>query len=77
VNNWGKVINTKPWEADPGSLYGPRVSFGVGLKGKEWVHEVQAIGFEGISTPKAWMTQVNTLFDTPLQIRYEDLNPEI
>ncbi|SHM64895.1 hypothetical protein SAMN04488057_102474 [Cyclobacterium lianum] len=75
--SWGKVVHGKALIEDPGSLYGPRVSFGVGLIGEEWVHEVQAVGFEGKATPKAWMTQINTLFDTPLQIRYEDLNPDL
>lgn len=77
TKSWNRIIKNKPWNKDPGSLYGPRVSFGVGLIGEEWVHEVEAIGFEGISTPLSWMMQVNTLFDTPLCVRYDDLNPEI
>lgn len=74
-NSWKRVVSEKSWEEDPGSLYSPRVSFGVGLIGVEWVHEVRAIGFEGTSSPQSWMMQVNTLYDTPLKIRYEDLDP--
>jgi hypothetical protein len=75
--SWKRVVFDKSWEEDPGSLYSPRISFGVGLIGVEWVHEVKAIGFEGTSAPQAWMMQVNTLYDTPLKIRYDQLNPDL
>jgi hypothetical protein len=71
---WKRVRATKSWKEDPGSLEGPRVSFGVGLTGVDWVHEVVAKGFEGQTTPLAWMNQINTLYDTPLQIEYDDLD---
>jgi hypothetical protein len=75
--SWKRVVSEKSWEEDPGSLYSPRISFGVGLIGVEWVHEVRAIGFEGTSSPQSWMMQVNTLYDAPLKIRYEDLDPKL
>ena len=53
----------------------PRVSFGVGLKNREWVHEITAKGFEGEAAPMSWMNQVTTLYDQPLEIRYDNLNP--
>ncbi|MBR9774040.1 MAG: hypothetical protein GYB55_03165 [Cytophagales bacterium] len=74
--SWNRVVKTKIWSQDPGGLYGPRESFGVGLKGQEWVHEIQAVGFGGTATPLAWMNQITTLYDTPLLIKYEELNPE-
>jgi hypothetical protein len=63
------------WEEDPGSLLSPRVSFGVGLQGEEWIHTVEAKGFDGSATPLAWMNQVTTLYDTPLTLVYADLDP--
>ncbi len=75
--SWKRVVFDKSLEEDPGSLYRPRISFGVGLIGVEWVHEVKAVGFEGSSAPQAWMMQVNTLYDTPLKIRYDQLNPDL
>lgn len=75
--SWKRVVFNSSWEEDPGSLYNPRISFGVGLIGVEWVHEVKAVGFEGTSAPQAWMMQVNTLYDTPLKIRYDQLNPDL
>ncbi len=62
------------WEEDPGSLKSPRVSYGVGLRGEEWVHTVQAKGFDGSATPLAWMNQLTTLYDTPLKLVYDDLD---
>jgi Glycosyl hydrolase family 67 N-terminus len=72
---WKRVIAKKTWAEDPGSLESPRVSFGVGLSGVDWVHEIVAKGFEGQTTPLAWMNQINTLYDTPLQMEYNNLNP--
>nr|WP_246440127.1 hypothetical protein [Rhabdobacter roseus] len=73
--SWYRVVSDRSYEDDPGSLLSPRVSFGVGLIGEEWVHEVRATGFDGKATPRAWMHQVNTLYDTPLKIRYDGLDP--
>ena len=71
-----RIIRKKSWEEDPSSLESPRVSFGVGLVGVDWVHEIVAKGFEGQTTPLAWMNQINTLYDTPLEMFYDSLDPE-
>lgn len=73
--SWKHVKAQKSWQEDPGSLESPRVSFGVGLKGVEWVDEIVAKGFEGQTTPLAWMNQINTLYFTPLVMEYADLDP--
>jgi len=72
---WKRVVAKKTWKEDPGSLESPRVSFGVGLSGEDWVHEVVALGFEGQTTPLAWMNQITTLYDTPLEMEYDKLDP--
>ena len=80
-DNLGKSINTPrlgdypAWEEDPGSLRSPRVSFGAGLKGREWIHTVQARGFDGSAIPLEWMNQITTLYETPLNVVYENLDP--
>ena len=74
--SWKKIKTGKTWEEDPGNLLSPRVSFGIGLKGEEWVHQVTAKGFEGQSSPRAWMNQVTTLYDQPLEIEYDNLDPK-
>jgi hypothetical protein len=63
------------WQDDPGSLRSPRVSFGAGLRGQEWVHTVQAKGFDGSAIPLTWMNQITTLYETPLNVVYENLDP--
>ncbi len=73
---WKRIKSQKTWAEDPSSLESARVSFGVGLQGVDWVHEVVATGFEGLTTPLAWMNQVNTLYDTPLIAEYDNLDPD-
>ncbi|HTN68349.1 MAG TPA: hypothetical protein VLZ33_02700, partial [Dysgonamonadaceae bacterium] len=41
--SWSKVKSNVTWEEDPGTLMSPRVSFGFGLKGDEWVHPVKVM----------------------------------
>jgi hypothetical protein len=72
-----RIIYGKTWAEDPGSLASPRKSFGVGLIGEEWVHEVQSKGFSGETTPGPWMSQINTLYDTPLKIEYTGLDTAV
>jgi hypothetical protein len=72
---WKRIKAQKNWKEDPGSLESPRMSFGVGLSGEDWVHEVVAKGFGGQVTPLAWMNQINTLYDTPLEMEYDNLDP--
>jgi hypothetical protein len=71
-----RIISRVPLEKDPCNLASPRISFGIGLKGKEWVHHVTAVGFEGQASPASWMNQVTTLYDQPLEIVYDKLDPK-
>jgi hypothetical protein len=64
------------WQDDPGGLQSPRVGFETGLRGTEWSYTVKATGFSGIAIPLAWMNQITTLYDTPLNLVYENLDPE-
>lgn len=73
--SWQFVRSEKTWQSDPGSLASPRISFGVGLKGEEWVHEITAKGFEGGAAPQAWMHQITTLYDQPLMMTFAELDP--
>ena len=72
-----QLANYPVWSDDPGSLSSPRISFGVGLQGEEWIHTVEAKGFDGRATPLAWMNQITTLYDTPLTLVYNDLDPSV
>jgi hypothetical protein len=71
-----RLADYPAWDEDPGGLRSPRVSFEPELQGAEWIHTVQATGFKGLAMPLAWMNQITTLYDTPLNVIYEDLNPE-
>jgi hypothetical protein len=69
-----RVISNKTWAEDPGGLQSPSKSFGIGIIGEEWVDEIKSQGFSGQTTPAAWMSQISTLYDQPLQIRYDNLD---
>lgn len=71
-----RLADYPAWDEDPGSLRSPRVSFEPGLRGGEWVHTVQTTGFEGMAIPLAWMNQITTLYETPLNVVYENLDPD-
>jgi hypothetical protein len=73
--SWHRVVSNLSWEVDPGSLKSPRIGFGVGLVGVEWVDEIKATGFKGQITPRVWMKQAKTLYDQPLKIAYDELDP--
>lgn len=69
-----RIISNKTWAEDPGGLQSPSKSFGIGIIGEEWVDEIKSQGFSGQTTPAAWMSQISTLYDQPLQIRYDNLD---
>lgn len=73
--SWKHVIWQKTWAEDPGGLGSPLVDFGASLHGDEWV-EILPVGFEGQAIPQAWMNQVTTLYDTPLMVKYDSLDPK-
>jgi hypothetical protein len=64
------------WQVDPGGLQSPRVGFETGLRGAEWRYTIKTTGFNGIAIPLAWMNQITTLYDTPLNLFYENLVPD-
>jgi len=71
-----RLADYPAWNEDPGSLRSPRVSFEPGLRGTEWTHTVKATGTKGLAIPLAWMNQISTLYGTPLNIVYDNLDPE-
>ena len=73
--SWKHVISQKTWSEDPGGLESPLTDFGASLKGDEWV-DILPVGFEGQAIPQAWMTQLTTLYDTPLILKYDSLDPQ-
>lgn len=72
--SWKHVQRQKTWEEDPGGLESPLIDFGASLHGDEWV-DILPVGFEGQAIPQAWMNQVTVLYDTPLVMQYDHLDP--
>ncbi|MEO8766603.1 MAG: alpha-glucuronidase family glycosyl hydrolase [Ginsengibacter sp.] len=73
--SWKHVVSQKTWSEDPGGLESPLTDFGASLKGDEWV-DILPVGFDGQAIPQAWMTQVTTLYETPLTLKYDNLDPK-
>ncbi len=74
ANSWRRVEQNMSWEHDPGNLFSPLLGFEVGLSGEEWARTV-IDGFEGRKAPLAWMSQATTLYEVPLRIFYDNLDP--
>lgn len=75
AQSWSKVKSNYTYAEDPGTLISPRVSFGVGLRGDEWRRKVKHHDVEGYAWPLAWMNHVTALYDQPLKIEYNHLDP--
>ena len=57
-----RLVRQKDWASDPGAVESPQCEV-IEVKGREaWRH--------------SWLDQGQTLFGTPLRMRYEDLDPE-
>lgn len=70
---WAHVIRSKSWEDDPGGLESPFVDYGVNHNKNEWVL-IKPVGFNNQPVPEAWMTQMTTLYDTPLKMMYSGID---
>lgn len=70
-----RIIRQKTWAEDPGGLVSPLIDFGTALKGEAWV-DILPAGFKGEPILQAWMIQVTTLYNTPLMLKYDHLDPQ-
>jgi len=73
--SWKRVVIQNDISKDPGILLTPRVGFGVRAKDIVWAHKVTSKNFNDPAAPMAWMNQITTLYDQPLVIEYDNLNP--
>jgi len=60
-----RVVREIPWEQDPGTLKSPRVAY---------YYKVDRPSDKDF--PLAWKNQIGTLYETPLKVVYENLDPE-
>jgi len=59
-----RIVNPVPWAEDPGTLKSPRVTF---------YYEIGRPDDEEV--PLAWKKQADTLYNTPLRLAYDHLDP--
>ena len=67
--SWKRVVRSKMWEEDPGYLGSPLTVFTPYLLHINKELEEQLGGI-----PLSWVNSIATLYDTPLIIKYEDLD---
>ncbi|MHC4474755.1 MAG: hypothetical protein ACYTEL_03865 [Planctomycetota bacterium] len=60
-----RIVNNVAWEDDPGTLMSPRIAF-----------YYRVDDDEDRDIPMAWKNQVCTIYETPLKLAYDDLDPE-
>ncbi len=60
-----RVVNPVPWAEDPGTMKSPRTDF---------PYDLELPGHRDV--PLAWRKQKSTIFDTPLRIAYDNLDPQ-
>jgi hypothetical protein len=59
-----RIVNPVAWENDPGTLKSPRIAF-------YYMHRA-----EDEEAPLAWKNQVGTIYETPLRLLYDNLDPD-
>ncbi|MHC4214517.1 MAG: alpha-glucuronidase family glycosyl hydrolase [Planctomycetota bacterium] len=59
-----RIVNTTKWEDDPGTLLSSRISY---------YYKINLP--EDRDIPLAWKNQASAIYETPLRIRYKDLDP--
>ncbi len=65
VGSEKRIVNDVPWAEDPGTLRSPRIAF---------YYKVNRP--EDKSIPLAWKNQATALYETPLKLYYDNLDPE-
>ncbi|MHC4498243.1 MAG: hypothetical protein ACYS21_03910 [Planctomycetota bacterium] len=60
-----RIVNPVAWEDDPGTLRSPRIAFYYGHRSQDE------------EAPLAWKNQVGTIYETPLRLSYDNLDPEV
>lgn len=71
-----RIVSTVSWEEDPGSLRSPRTGFGLSLPDQSWYTEIEGVAKRVPMVPRTWNNQIETLYDTPLKVRYENLEKD-
>lgn len=74
--SWKRVFQAADWATDPGALKSIRTGYGTHLQGESYTIDIPEVAVKVSATPKAWNSQVEALYDVPLRIKYEDLDPQ-
>jgi len=65
ASSFGRILKTVAWEDDPGTLMSPRIAFYYRVNRPE-----------DRDIPMAWKNQVCTIYEMPLRLFYDNLDPD-
>lgn len=68
-----RIVSDFLWEEDPGSLKSPRTGFGISLPDNTWYRDIPGVAKKVPLAPANWNNQIEVLYNTPLRVRYDDL----
>ncbi|ODS81465.1 MAG: hypothetical protein ABS46_11425 [Cytophagaceae bacterium SCN 52-12] len=71
-----RIVSEVAWEQDPGSLRSPRTGFGLNLPDNTLYRDIEGAARKVPLVPKNWSNQIETIYDTPLRVRYDNLEKE-
>lgn len=74
-DSWYRVVRDLSWKQDPGSLQSPRIGYGMNLPGKEMYRDIPGAAYKIPLVPRNWFSQMETLYDVPLKVQYDQLDP--
>jgi hypothetical protein len=71
-----RILSDFSWEEDPESLKSPRTGFGLSVPDNSWFTTIEGVAVKVPLVPLAWSNQMEALYDTPLKIKYDQLDPK-
>lgn len=71
-----RIVSDVAWEKDPGSLRSPRTGFGLNLADNALYRDIEGAARKVPLVPKSWSNQIETIYDTPLRVRYDNLEKD-
>lgn len=71
-----RIVSDVTWEKDPGSLRSPRTGFGLSLPDNSLYKDIDGAARRVPLVPGNWNNQIEAIYDTPLRVRYENLEKD-
>ncbi len=71
-----RIVSDVSWKEDPGSLRSPRTGFGLSLPDNSSYRDIEGVARRVPLVPRNWNNQIEAIYDTPLRVRYDNLEKD-